>query len=231
MVMMSRQPWLSDPKEIMEAIRALIDGHFPVTLQVKGNRPLQSRLLAIHVHRQTPYLLIARPPGLEDVYQVRDLLFKLTGMPILGFSCPITRASDTILATMLPLALFSVELRQGARMDMPVGSMATFFVQGRSQVNICLMENISMGGAKLSGQPTHALGCSDMIGPCTLSLAGQDAVITREVTINRAAVVRVEQQDRNHLGFGLKFDLNGSEERQLREHLDFMSQNDKGVRA
>ncbi len=221
---MSRQPWLTDPKEIMEAIRALIDGQFPVTLQLKGSRPLQSRLLAIHFHRQTLYLLIARPPGLQDVYQVRDLLFKLEGLPILGFSCPVTRASDTILATMLPFALFSVELRQGTRVEMPPGSMATFFVQGRSQVNICLMENISMGGVKLSGQPTHALGRTDIIGPCTLSLAGQDAVITREVTINRAAVVRVEQQGQKQLGFGLKFDLNASEEQQLREHLAFLGQ-------
>jgi hypothetical protein len=222
--MMNRQPWLTDPKEIVEAIRALIEGQFPIMLQLKGSRPLQSRLLAIHSHRQTPYLLIARPPGLADVYQVRDLLFKLEGLPILGFSCPVTRASDTMLATMLPYALFSVELRQGMRMATPSGSMATFFVQGRSQVNICLMENISMGGVKLSGQPTHALGCKDMIGPCTLSLAGQDAVITREVTINRAAVVRVEQLDRKQLGFGLKFDLNGNEEQQLREHLDFLGQ-------
>jgi hypothetical protein len=55
-------------------------------------------------------------------------------------------------------------------------------------------------------------------------LAGQDAVITREVTINRAAVVRVEQQGQKQLSFGLKFDLNASEEQQLREHLDFLGQ-------
>jgi len=221
--MMKQQPWLTDPKEVMEAIRALIVGQFPVTLQLKGGRPLRSRLLAIHFHQQTPYLLIARPPGLKDVYQVRDLLFKLEGMPILGFSCPVTRASDTILATMLPYALFSLELRQGNRTDLLPGSMATFFVHGRSQVNICLMENISMGGVKLTGQPTHALGCSDMIGPCTLSLAGQDAIIRREVTINQAAVVRVEQQAGKQLGFGIRFDLSNSEEQLLREHLDFLS--------
>jgi hypothetical protein len=150
-------------------------------------------------------------------------LFKLEGMPILGFSCPVTRASDTILATMLPYALFSLELRQGNRTDLLPGSMATFFVHGRSQVNICLMENISMGGVKLTGQPTHALGCSDMIGPCTLSLAGQDAIIRREVTINQAAVVRVEQQAGKQLGFGIRFDLSNSEEQLLREHLDFLS--------
>lgn len=223
MVSMRRQPWLSDPNEVMEAIRALIVGQFPVTLQRQGGRPLQSRLLAIHFHHQTPYLLIARPPELTSAYQVRDLLFKLAGLPILGFSCPVTRASDTILATLLPQALFALELRQDGRLASLPGSMATFFVQGRPLVNISLMENISLGGVKLTGQPTHRLVCNDMIGPCTLSLAGQDALIRREVTINRAVVVRVEPQGRQQ-GFGLKFDLTGSEKQQLREHLDFLSQ-------
>jgi hypothetical protein len=220
---MRRLPWASDAKQIMEAVRALIDGHLPVLLQRQRGRPLQSQLLAIHTHRQIPYLLMARPPDLASAYEIRDLLFKLTGMPILGFSCPVTRASDTLLATMLPLALFSLDVRETARTTSLPGSMATFFVQGRSQVNICTMENISISGVKLSGQPSHSIARNDMIGPCTLSLAGQDAVISREVTINKAAVVRVEPKG-GAQNFGLKLDLNESEELQLREHLNFLNQ-------
>ncbi len=219
---MSRQPWVTDPHDISEAIRALIDGQFAVTLQRQGGRPLQSRLLAIHTHRQTPYLLLERPTGLANAYQIRDLLFKLNGLPILGFSCPITRESDTLLATMYPEALFAMELRKGERLEALPGSMATFFVRGRSMVNICLMDNISIGGAKLTGQPTHGIKLNDIIGPCTLSLAGQDAVISREVTINKAAVVRVEAQGGQQV-FGLKFELNDNEEVQLKEHLDFLN--------
>ena len=80
-----------------------------------------------------------------------------------------------------------------------------------------------MGGAKLLGQPSHSVGLNDMIGPCTLSLAGQNAVISREVTINTAAVVRVEQQGRQQ-GLGLKFALSDSEENQLQEQLDYLTQ-------
>ena len=220
---LSRQLWSTDSKKIMEAIRALIDGQFSITLQRQGDRPLQSRLLAVHSHRHVPYLLIARPPGLDNAYQIRDLLFKLSGLPILGFSCPVTRDSESILATMLPESLYSLELRQGPRLTALPGSMATFFIRGRALVNICHMENISMGGAKLLGQPSHNIVINDMIGPCTLSLAGQDAVISREVTINTAAVVRVEQQGRQQ-GLGLKFALNDSEEQQLQEQLDYLTQ-------
>lgn len=220
---LSRKPWSTDANEIMEAVRALIDGQFPVTLQLQGEHPLQSRLLGIHSHRHVSYILIARPPGLKNVYQVSNLLFKLSGMPILGFPCPVTRDSEGILATMQPSSLFAMELRQGERLAALPGSMATFFVQGRPLVNICHMGNISMGGAKLIGQPTHSLVRNDILGPCTLSLAGQEAVISREVTINRAAIVRVEAQGRQQC-FGLKFDLNDSEALQLQEHLKFLSQ-------
>lgn len=224
--MTSRRPWSTDPQKIMEAVNALIDGKIPVTLQRYGGQPLPSRILAIHFHRQTPYLVLARPPTLANAYQVRDLLFKLDGLPILGFSCPVTRESDTLMATMLPHALFAMELREGARIASLPGSMATFFVHGRSQVNICTMENVSLGGVKLFGQPAHAIALQDTVGPCTLALAGQDAVISREVTVNKAVVVRVEEQGQGQ-GFGLKFDLSDNEKQQLREHLEFLKRSGK----
>ena len=220
--MMSRQLWSSDAKEIMESIRALIVGHFSVTLQRQaGGSSLQSRLLAVHSHRHRPYLLIARPPGLRSVYQIRDLLFKLKGGPILGFSCPVTRASATILATMLPKFLFSLELRHDPRLTTVPGSVATFFVPGRAMANICHLEDISLGGVKLLGQPTHSLGLNDMVGPCTLSLAGKDAVVSRELTINTAVVVRVRQLGKQQR-LSLKFTLSDSEELALREQLDYL---------
>ena len=207
----------------MTAIRALIDGQFPVSLHKESGPALASRLVALHTHRHTPYLLLARPPALNDTYQVQDLLFKLSGLPILGFSCPLTRSSDALLATLLPTTLFSVELRHGQRLAAMPGAKATFFVRGRALVNICQMEDISLGGVKLLGLPTHTIGIKDRIGPCTLSLVGEEALVGREVTINAAAVVRVEQQGQQQR-LGLKFDLQENEEQQLRGQLDFLSQ-------
>lgn len=222
MGLLSKRPWSSEPKDIMEAVSMLIDGQIPVTLQRRGEKPLQSLIVSVYFHCQIPYLLISRPPGLTNPYQVRDILFKLTGLPILGFSCPVTRESDTLIATMLPTSLFTIDLRQGARHDAFPGSIATFFVPNRSLVNICVIENISLGGVKLSGHPTHTIKLKDRVGPCTLSLSGPDAQIHREVTINRAAVVRVEQQQGSQYFFGFKFELHDEEVQQIHEQLDFL---------
>jgi len=223
MGILNRQLWTTDTNEIMTAIRALIDGQFPVTLHRRSGSPLASQLVAMHTHRHTPYLLLARPPALDDAYQIQDVLFKLGGLPILGFSCPVTRSTDSLLATLLPTALFSVDLRHGQRLAAMPGAKATFFVRGRALVNICQMEDISLGGVKLIGLPTHTIGPKDRIGPCTLSLVGGEALVEREVTINAAAVVRVEKQGQQQR-LGLKFDLQENEEQQLREQLNFLSQ-------
>ncbi|MDD5757495.1 MAG: hypothetical protein PHI06_00265 [Desulfobulbaceae bacterium] len=220
---LSRQIWPADAKEISDLIHALIDGQFLVTLHRQGAHSLRSRILAIHTHRHVPYLLLSRPTELDNVYQISDLLFKLSGLPILGFSCPVTRDSELILATMLPTTLFSVELRHDPRLSALPGAMATFFVPGRSQVNVCQLQNISGGGVKLLGRLAHSLGKNDMIGPCTLSLSRKGAAFRREVTINAAEVIRVVQQGKDQ-GLGLKFALTESEEQQLQEQLAFLRQ-------
>ncbi len=226
---MNREHWSSDQKEILELINAAIDGNFRVTLQRDGGSPLRSRIVKIHYHRSVPYILLERPAELYNSRKVQDLLFKMRGLPILGFSCPITREGDNLLITMLPKTIFQLELRENQRQFPMKGSMATFFIRDRSRVSICMMENISMGGIKLTGTPSHSVEANDVIGPCTVSLAGRDALISREVTINKAIVTRAVISDGkgSPMQVGIKFDLSEYEGRQLQEHLDFFQEHNR----
>jgi len=219
-----RRLWSRNPKEIEEVLDALANLHVPVSLQLVGGYCLRSVVVGIHVHHELPYLLLQRPAALNSGEAVTAILFKIGGVPILGFSGQVSRETSQLLALDYPRELFQLELRKNERINPLPGSMATFFIQNRARVSICHMENISMGGAKLVGNPTHMLAVNDLIGPCTLSLAGRDALIAREVTINRAQVIRVNEDDGKvgQLGLGLKFDLAPHEERFLREHIDFL---------
>lgn len=209
---------------ILETISNFIDTRLPITLQLKSGQSLRSKFLKIHYHREWPYLLILRPLGLARSQWVQSVLFKMKGFPILGFACPIERESESVLAARIPRKVFEVELRKNGRIAPPLGSMATFFIKDRPRVSICTLENISMGGVKLVGRPTHHIREKDIIGPCTLSLAGRDAIISREVTVNSARVVRIAYDDGHsgQFGFGLDFDLNETERAQLKEHTDFL---------
>ncbi len=81
-----------------------------------------------------------------------------------------------------------------------------------------------MGGVKLIGSLAQSLALDDVIGPCTLSLAGRDALICREVTVNVAKITRLEDgnDSMDPRGIGVKFELEDYEEVQLQEHLDFL---------
>jgi hypothetical protein len=222
---MQRIQWSTDHKEILELINAVIDGQHSVALHGLQCQGLRTKILKIHYYRERPYLLLAKPKELVNASSVRDGLFKMSGLPVLGFSCPITREADSILATMLPHTLFKFELRAHARFDPLHGSMATFFSRGGSRVSICTMKDISMGGIKLVGTPTQNLAVNDTIGPCTLSLAGRDALISREITINKAKVIRLENENSStsQLGLGIQFELQDYEKIELKEHLDFLN--------
>ncbi len=219
-----RRTWSKDPKIILETLSTFIDTGLLVTLPLSSNYSLRTRILRIHYYRKWPYLLILRPNGLGSSQDVQSLLFKMQGFPILGFTCCIERESKSILAVRLPMKIFELELRKNARVEPLQGSMATFFIKNKSRVSICNLENISMGGGKLVGRPTHHIKEKDIIGPCTFSLAGRNALILREVTVNNSSVVRIadEAGHSGQFGLGLNFDLSEDERDQLQEHVHFL---------
>lgn len=222
---MNRRLWTNDQKQILETVNTVIDSRVSVFLQRCAERSLRTRVTGLHYYQQLPYIILAKPDGLEDVHSIKELFFKIPGMPILGFSCPIIREGSGLLASLMPTAIFQLDLRSSHRLSAPSGSMATFFANGRARISICAMEDISMGGVKLQGMPTISIKNGDLIGPCTVSLAGRDALISREVTISKAVVVRVNSNGSNdrQSEMAFKFDLSGREEMQLKEHLDFLT--------
>jgi len=224
---MNRSLWTNDQKQIIEALNTLIDGGFATFLQRCSGKSLRTRVISIRDYHKRPYVVLTKPVELEDSRSIKELCFKIPGLPILGFSCPIIREGGGLLASLLPTHIFQIDLRSCLRLPAPPGSMATFFAKGRARVSICMMEAISMGGVKLMGNPTIALTGDDLIGPCTISFAGRDALISREVTINKATVVRIKSSGNNasQHEMAFKFELSGREEVQLKEHVNFLTGN------
>lgn len=219
-----RRPWSQEPNLIMKTLHSFVGKGLPVTLQLRNYGTLRTRLLRIYYHREWPYLLIYKPNSLENSQYLQSLLFKMKGFPVLGFPCRIERESESLLAVRFPDTMFQLELRENGRIEPLPGSMATFFIKNRERVSICTLENVSMTGVKLVGRPTHHIREKDIIGPCTLSLAGRDALISREVTVNKSHVVRIAEEDGHsaQFGLGLRFDLLENEKTQLKEHIAYL---------
>jgi len=217
-----KKPWSDDSREITEVINTLVNAGKSVALCANGEGTMHTRLLRVHYHRGQLYLLVRRPSGLAATSTIHSLIFKLKGMPALGFTCRVEKETENLLAAALPEHIFQLELRKESRLRPLHGSMATFFIQEKDRVNICLIEDISRGGARLVGRPKHRISNGDLIGPCTLSFAGHKKRISREITINTASVIRTFQQagKPGHLGLGLRFNLSPQEKARIDEALN-----------
>jgi hypothetical protein len=222
---MNKRLWSTDPNEILVFINTIIAGGLPVLLQMAEERSIRTKIAGIHFHHKIAYLLLAKPTGMSNARNIRGVMCKVVGLPVMAFSCSIASDGEKVMASMLPRSVYSLDCRAFPRLKPKDGSMATFFIKGGSRVSICMMADISMGGVRLVGKPTRSVQKNDVIGPCTLSLAGRDALISRELTVNKATVVRLEEDGdgAGQLGLGLKFDLNEREKLQLKEHVDFVS--------
>lgn len=212
--------WTTDPKEILTAVNALIDSQSLLTLLRHRAPSCQTRAVKIHVFRGLPYLILHRPLALQHSQELNTVLFKLEGLPILGFPCQIVKETQQLLATVVPRELFQLELRQQSRFAPLHGSMATFFLESRARVNICQLDNISASGAKLIGIQSKLIDIGDDIGPCTLSLAGRNQLVSHELTLPIASVVRTQQEgNKKGVDVGIKFTLGKAEEQQLLDYL------------
>ncbi len=221
-----RVPWARDSKDVMEAINMVIDTATPLFLQSKGSPVRHTRAQKIHIHKGIQYLIMKRPSQLQYSKQIDSAIFKMKGLPLLGFQIRITKETDKLIGASFPKEIYSIDLRQHPRHASPDGSLASFLVGSRPRVSLCKLLDISQGGLKLIGSPIYELNENDIIGPCTLSLAGTNRLISREVTLQKARITRVLSQGRdNRIELGINFELSEREGELLREYISYIDEN------
>ena len=216
--------WTTDPKEILVAVNALIEGQMRLTLLRTQAESCPTRAVGIHVFRGLPYLILHRPAAIRGGREINTALFKAEGLPILGFPCQIVKESSKLLATIMPRQIFQLELRQEGRFAPLPGSMVTFFLESRARINICRLDNISVSGAKLGGIQSKLIDQGDELGPFTLSLAGKNQLVSHELTLPLVTVSRTQQEpNKKGVDAGIQFTLGPEEERHLQEYLELLA--------
>lgn len=214
--------WTKDSKQILYALNSVAERSVSFAIQQKG-RFFATKALKLHVHKGKEYLIMERPEKLVSSLDISSILYKVKGLPVLGFKVSEVKASEKFLATLLPCEIFLVQRRRHTRYIAPKGSIATFFLPSRQRPNVCMLQDISMGGVKLHGGLNNSISKKDMIGPCTLTLTGYESLITRQVTLQSSYVVRNFAMRNGKVELGLRFDLNTDEEELLGVQLDYLA--------
>lgn len=214
--------WTKDSKQILYALNSLAERGVSLAIQHKG-RFFVTKPVKLHDRKGKEYLIMERPAKLGFPHDISSILYKVKGLPVLGFKVSEVRVSGKFLATSLPREIFLVQRRQHTRYITPKGSIATFFLPFRQRPNVCMLQDISMGGLKLQGRLNSSVSKKDMIGPCTLTLTGYESLITRQVTLESSYVVRNYARRNGNVELGLRFDLKSDEEELLGRQLDYLA--------
>ena len=200
-----KEPWTRDFDEILKELDSIISRN--ISLQNNKGVLTPVKVCKIIEHRQRLYILTKRPPDLDSVSDIKSAYYKLKGKPILGFPCMVERESDRLLALPFPDEMFQLQLRKSPRYHTPKEAIMSFLITNKRRVNICMLQNISLSGAKLFGIPHYDLMENDIIGPATLTLSASDAPIARGITLQNAIIERVVPIRGGKFELGISFDL------------------------
>ncbi len=215
------QVWTTDTNKILESFSSAIAAEIDFSLLLAGGSKITARALKLHSYEGKMYFILQCPPDLLASQEIDSVFFKMPGHPILSFHCDPLKRSEKLLAFPVPQELFFVQRRQHPRFLTPQGSIAAFLLNDKERANVCLMKDISMGGAKLHGSPAYRVRPQDVIGPSTLTLSGYESLLTREITLQKAKIVRTNINDKMEIG--LSFMLNNKEKQQLSSHLHYLT--------
>jgi len=211
--------WSSSSGEIRRELKKLADERQPVSLHDANGQLGGSRLRAI-VHRDRHILLgLQRPKGLAEFGRLRKVVYKMPDRPFIYFPITVEKTNERFLLCAMPSRLYYLQRRRYPRYHIKNRGAAAFFLHGRARVCHMELDDLSLGGARLTGKPRYDLHSLETIGPATLTIASEDDLVVREINFNRAVVVRSIVGHGGRWDVGVRFHMDISERRALADVL------------
>jgi len=209
--------WNSDSLAIAKELEIISRKGLPVSLQSEARHIAISRLRTITNRNGTNWLVFYKPDSIDatSITLVDHVVYKFENRPFIYFPALISRVHAGLMACHLPSKLFFLQRRRYSRFFIKNQGVAAFFVANRPKVCRMYLEDISMGGARLTGIPHYDLNLWEQIGPATFSIIAQENNVVKELTISQASIVRNFIQKQDSLELGLRFSLSQVEKGSL----------------
>lgn len=216
---MTQELWSANKEKIYNELNSLAAGRSPVSLHDAYGHYAASRLRAL-VHRgEEIHLVLNRPWQLKVLERIEKIVYKRENSPFMFFDVRGVKGNEKLLSCLLPNALYYLQRRRFPRYAIKNRASVAFFLNRRAKVCHMELQDLSLGGARLSGVPRYDLGTSEVVGPATFSIASSDDFFIRELTINKAAVVRSSVRQGATFDVGLHFALDQKEKRAMADVL------------
>ncbi len=217
--------WTDNPGQIINSLSSLINRHVRITLLIPGNPPQRARILKIQQYNGNSYLILNRPRNIMRLtVGTTAFIYQITGQPAFCFPCSIVNGTAKHIAVRLPEDIFLIQRRAHSRILSPKGSRAKFLLPEQQRINVCALQDISIGGAGLIDKQPFVLGDNGLIGPTTFILPGPDTGKTRQLTLKNVQLVRRKFLPRDFVLLGLRFILTPRERKELERYLALLAQ-------
>lgn len=187
-----KRTWSTDVDEIRKEIDLLIHEKARLfclpekgktnTLHVKGKTRLQSSDILVLSH-----------PG-KTICPKNHCLFyyHINGLPVRGFHCTPEKLVNGLLGVHYPREIFEIQRRKFPRVPIANDSRAIFSLLNRQRLHVGRIEDISLEGARISGDFPVVIEKGNIITPITLTLLPRHVQHPAEtsVLIPEATVIR-----------------------------------------
>jgi hypothetical protein len=165
-----KKTWSTNIDEISKEIDLLIAEKARLTCLRE-----KKRTTALYVKGKTQLdnsnLLMLSTPRKEICPKKRCLFYyHREGCPIRGFHCTPEMLLDGLLGVHYPTEIFEIQRRKFPRIQVPPDSRANFALLNRQGLHVGRIEDISLEGARISGDFPIILEKGSIITPITLTL-------------------------------------------------------------
>lgn len=221
-----KKTWSTDPMQIIHELISVIELSLPLSIYSSQGAPtITTQILSVCGYNKTDYIVLYKPDNWWWAASHESyVLYKKEGVPARGFMLTLTKESEKTMAAVLPEEIFQIQRRRYPRIPAHTDSQATFLVKHKTQLSTCRVVDISLGGARLVGQPVYELKRGDELCPFTMILTLEtDPSGIRDITIPSATVAWVQRISEVKVEVGVSFQLPAAKREQMNKYLDLRS--------
>ncbi|MCB2184264.1 MAG: PilZ domain-containing protein [Desulfobulbaceae bacterium] len=147
--------------------------------------------------------------------------YHLQGQPLRGFLCRQEKHVGTLLGLHYPDEIFEIQRRKYPRLPATKNSTANFALLNRQKFFVGRVEDISLQGARISGNFPVIIAKGDTVTPITLRLFQKRMKDEEtEIHIPEAEVVRVSADAETTSEIAIHFTLQDREHKSLMHYID-----------
>lgn len=213
--------WANDPEKIKAELQYIISNKISMIFVCQNAKAVKITAKGFFANAKESDLLVLSFPGnFPDLAIQCICYYHLPATPMRSFQCVPVKKTGAYLVVKIPAKIFEIQRRKFPRVKPPQQSVATFSLRNKQRVLSGRIKDISLEGARITGNFPTVILKNDIVTPVSLSLfkkfKNQDETL---IQIPEATVARSTGDDETTSELALHFQLPPEKLQRLDEYV------------